>query len=326
MPESMTRAPRIAAACAAAVALMSPSLTAHSATGAGSADAVSVTSAHASGDHPVVVAGMDSPESAVWDPVTDTYLVSNIGGALPAAAFAKDGNGFISKLAPDGRLIDRTWIGLGKGGITLNAPKGLALSGRGLFVADIDVVHEFDRETGALIRSVRVPGAEFLNDVTRDPRGGVYVSDSALTLGADDSFVPTESDAIIRISARGRLTTVAKSPALGSPNGLTVDRCGRLLVAGFDDRSEIYTVGRNSVPRTVRALPVGQLDGLEILPDGSFAVSSFETGAVLRVPTTGEAVTEYDAETVADLGVDRHRDRLLLPLIFDGALVIEPIG
>jgi hypothetical protein len=82
----------------------------------------------ADGDTAITVTGFDSPESAVHDPLTDVYLVSNIGGAVPAAAFAKDGNGFISKIAPDGTVLDREWIGLGRNGVTLDAPKGLAIN------------------------------------------------------------------------------------------------------------------------------------------------------------------------------------------------------
>ncbi len=278
-------------------------------------------------DEQITVTGLDTPESAVHDPLTDTYLVSNIGGAIPAAAFAEDGNGFISKIAPDGTMLDREWIGLGRNGITLNAPKGLALSGPGLFVADINVVHEFDRVTGELVQTIDVPGADFLNDVARGPNGSVYVSDSALVLGADGaSFTPTDNDAIYRITSDGQVRTVAKSPSLGSPNGLTTDRRGRLLAVSFDDSKTVFTPTRRGERRPVRATPVGQLDGLEVLPDGSFVVSSFESGTVVRVPKSGDAVIEYSAAQVADLGIDHCRGRLLLPLINDGALVIEPLG
>jgi sugar lactone lactonase YvrE len=278
-------------------------------------------------DAQITVAGLDSPESAIHDPLTDHYLVSNIGGPIPAAAFAEDGNGFISKIAPDGTVVDRTWIGLGRDGVVLNSPKGLAVSGQGLFVADIDVVHEFDRFSGALIRTVEIPGADFLNDVAAGPNGSVYVSDSALVLGDDGaSFVPTESDAIYQVTANGRLKTIAKNPALGSPNGLTVTDQGRLVAVSFDESKEVFAVKRNGERRTVRATPVGQLDGLEQLDDGSFVVSSFESVSVVRVTATGESVTEFSGPQVADLGIDHCRDRLLLPLIADNALVIEPLG
>ncbi|MGL4178255.1 MAG: hypothetical protein ACRCSN_19540, partial [Dermatophilaceae bacterium] len=273
----------------------------------------------------VTVRGLDSPESVVHDPLTDTYLVSNIGGDVPAAATAEDGNGFVSRVAPDGRLLDRAWIGLGRGGVTMNAPKGLALSGRSVFVADIDVVREFDRRTGAAIRTIEVPGAVFLNDVARWPDGGVVVSDSALVPNADGTgFEAGDGDAIYRVDARGRLSTVAAGPYLDSPNGLTVDRRGRLLAVSLDTSNEVYTVD-DGERRTVRRTPVGQLDGLEVLGDGSFLVSSFGESATVRVPRQGAAATLLAGRTAADLGVDHCRGRVLLPLLLEDALVIHPL-
>jgi hypothetical protein len=54
----------------------------------------------------------------------------------------------ISRVSPDGRLTTRRFVEGGREGATLNAPKGLAIVGRELFVADIDVVRSFDRITG----------------------------------------------------------------------------------------------------------------------------------------------------------------------------------
>ncbi|MGL5809616.1 MAG: SMP-30/gluconolactonase/LRE family protein, partial [Nocardioides sp.] len=253
-----------------------------------------VPPAMASGEEPeappaaITVVGFDAPESVVHDPRTDTYLVSNIGGALPRAATAEDGNGFISTIAPDGTVLDRAWIGLGRDGVTLNAPKGLALSGGSLYVADIDVVHRFDRRTGSLIQTIGVPGAVFLNDVARAPGGGVFVSDTAFVLNADGTaLVPGEGDAIYRIGRDGDLSTVAEGPELDSPNGLTVDRRGRLLGVSVDTSNEVYTIDGAGDRQSVRATPVGQLDGLEVLADGSYVVSSFGESAVVRVPRNG---------------------------------------
>src|SRR5689334_2244123 len=61
--------------------------------------------------------------------------VSNIGNGGPTG---KDGDGYISKLTPDGKLISRTFFG-GK----LNAPKGSAIIRGVIYVADIDQIIGF---------------------------------------------------------------------------------------------------------------------------------------------------------------------------------------
>ncbi len=75
--------------------------------------------------------GFDGPESMIHDPVGDYYLVSNIVGS-PGEA---DDNGFISRLNPDGSVAELAWIDGADDGVTLNAPKALAIHGDELLVA-----------------------------------------------------------------------------------------------------------------------------------------------------------------------------------------------
>src|SRR6185503_17238205 len=67
----------------------------------------------------VADSGINTPESALWDREGDQYLVSNINGT----PLAKDNNGFISRISPDGKVTELRWIAAGTKGVTLNAPK-----------------------------------------------------------------------------------------------------------------------------------------------------------------------------------------------------------
>ncbi len=78
------------------------------------------------------------PESVLLD--EKVLYVTNIDGA-PAG---KDGKGFISKLAQDGKIIELEWV---KG---LNAPKGMATSNGFLYVADIDTLVMIDKKVSIL--------------------------------------------------------------------------------------------------------------------------------------------------------------------------------
>ena len=57
-----------------------------------------------------------TPESVLYDPVADVYLVSNINGDPTA----KDNNGFISRIGPDGTVMAAKWIAGGQGDVTLD--------------------------------------------------------------------------------------------------------------------------------------------------------------------------------------------------------------
>jgi DNA-binding beta-propeller fold protein YncE len=69
-----------------------------------------------------------TPESAVYDEKRAVIYVSNMN----LNPRQKDGNGFISKVAKDGKIIQLEWIS------GMSSPKGLALYGNTLYTADID--------------------------------------------------------------------------------------------------------------------------------------------------------------------------------------------
>src|SRR5690606_27467662 len=70
--------------------------------------------------------------------------------------------------------------------ITLNAPKGMALVGDTLWVADIDAVRAFDVNTGNQLASIELASqrATFLNDAVAGPDGTVYITDSGIAFDA----------------------------------------------------------------------------------------------------------------------------------------------
>ena len=89
---------------------------------------------------------MKTPESVRYDADLDAYFVSNINGN-PSQ---QDGNGFIVEVrAGNTTAWRRCSCEGGKNGVTLNAPKGMAIVGDTLWVADIDVVRAFNKRTGA---------------------------------------------------------------------------------------------------------------------------------------------------------------------------------
>lgn len=71
------------------------------------------------GPAPIVVDGFQTPESVLYDARGDVYLISNINGNPTAA----DGNGFISKVSPAGRMIARAWIDGATARVTTSAPR-----------------------------------------------------------------------------------------------------------------------------------------------------------------------------------------------------------
>jgi len=255
--------------------------------------------------------GYDTPESVLHDAAQDVWFVSNINGAPTA----KDGNGYIARVRPDGSM-ERYWIRGGRGGVTLDAPKGLALHGDVLWVADIDVVRKFDRRSGKPLGDVPIPGATFLNDVSVAADGTCYCSDT----GLDANFAPTGTDAIWRIATDGTVTPLAKSVDLGQPNGI-VAREQAVYVVSWRDGTFFQIDGKGRRTDLGKA-PTAQLDGLvrvETVKNDTRVAGWYTTSwagkCIYRFDTSGTSTVVGDPlEQPADLGFDANRGRLLVPL------------
>ena len=108
------------------------------------------------------------PESVLLDARNNVLYVANIDGAPDG----KDGKGFITRMTIQGKIQNLEWV------TGLDAPKGMALVKDNLYVADITKVVVIDVTLAKITATIPIDGAGFLNDVTADEKGNVYVSDS----------------------------------------------------------------------------------------------------------------------------------------------------
>ena len=257
--------------------------------------------------------GFKTPESVLYDAAADLYLVANVNGTPTAL----DNNGFISQVNPDGSLRALSFIAGGQNGVTLNAPKGMAIDGPVLYVADVNSVRRFDSKTGKPLGNISLPKATFVNDITLAPGGTAFVSDSGLEF-RDGKLQPTGSDTIYRIDG-DKVSIVATGKQLEQPNGLQYAD-GKLLCASFASNKLRLLSITGEVLATV-TLPGGTLDGIVALPDGQFVVSSWEKQS-LYVGSFAQGFTllRSNLAAPADIGVDPDRNRLLVPLFLNDEL------
>ncbi|SMB92150.1 SMP-30/gluconolactonase/LRE family protein [Deinococcus hopiensis] len=264
--------------------------------------------------------GLAAPESVFYDAGNDVYLVSNVNGD----PFALDGNGFISRFSGNGKLLDLKWIAGGKGGVILDSPKGMTAVGNTLYVSDVHTVRKFDLKTGRPRGAVTIAGTSFLNDLTVDRAGAVYVSDMGVKAGAQ-GFAPTGTDAVYRISPADHVDVLAKGTFLKQPNGLLALPNGKIEVVPFAS-NEVYTLDARGRRGDVVKLPGGALDGVVAAKDGRLLVSSWETSSIYAVDDGHRVSVLADhLPSPADIGLDTKRDRLLVPIINENRLVFQPL-
>lgn len=280
--------------------------------------------------------GFKTPECAVWDAAADVYLVSNINGH----PLDQDDNGFISRVAPNGKVEALKWIDGAAEGVTLNAPKGMALVGDVLWVADIDTVRRFDRKTGKQLEAIAVKDVSFLNDVCADGKGSVYVTDTGLQRDEKTMLAPNGKPRFVHIdieTADASVQTMDElakvftvKGAIGLPNGVACHDGGVALVTWDTGMLHLFTTGKDG-KRSAGALPLpkAQLDGL-LVHDGGWLVSSWEGSCVYMVQGNADqlqvATLVSDIKAAADLGFDGKRKRVLIPLFLDDALLIRSIA
>jgi sugar lactone lactonase YvrE len=265
------------------------------------------------GQGPVITfgEGFATPESVLYDPDEDEYLVSSINGP----PVDTDNNGFITVLAPDGKVLNAKFIEGGKNGVTLHAPHGLALIAGRLYVADVDTVRVFERKSGKAIADISVAGATFLNDLCSQADGTLLITDSGLKSGKQ-GLEPSGSDAVYSYKD-GRLRPVVKNKNLGHPNGIVATARGVWVVNyGNDELWELDL--KEGKKGSITRLPKGTLDGIVALPDDSLLVSSWDGKAIYRGRPGGEFKEVLSGiEAPADIGLDARRNRLLVPRFQD---------
>jgi sugar lactone lactonase YvrE len=267
----------------------------------------------------VSTTGFSTPESVRYDEMQDLYFVSNINGN-PSA---KDGNGYISRMKADGNVDSVQFITGGRDGVTLNAPKGMAIIAETLWVADIDAARAFNTRTGAPIATVemRRMGATFLNDVVIGPDGSVYITDTGIRFDSRGRMTHPGKDRVYRITGRTAKVVVDAGP-IGGPNGIAWDRSkDRFMIAPFDAQA-LYWWKLGDIQPTALVTGPGGYDGLEILADGRILASSWADSAIHVFSGDSRKVLIPGKPAPADFGIDTKRNRIAIPLFNDGAVEI----
>lgn len=234
------------------------------------------------------------PESVLFNKKAKVLYVANIDGQ-PAE---KDGKGSIGKVSTEGKIIEVDWVS------GLDAPKGMAMHGNSLWVSDVDQMVEIDIEKGTITRRIPVEGSEFLNDVTVDNKGAVYVSDS-------------RGKKVYKIE-NGEVAIYLEG--LQGPNGLLFHR-NELWVL---DNGSLLKFDRNKKSTTIAEGMEGGTDGIEHVKGNEYIVSSWG-GVVYYVFGDGRKEILLDTReakiNAADIGYDASKKILYVPTFWKNSVV-----
>lgn len=252
--------------------------------------------------HAFILSQLESPDSFVADPEDGTYYVSN----SPGSALEPNGSGYISKINAKGTVVIQKFIGGKPKAPLLDAPKGLVVVGRTLYVADINVVKGFDKKTRRLTARVDLSllGAKLLNDLAYDGAGHIYAADAL-------------SNRIFKIDLGKNFASsvYADDSRLGNPTGLMVNPKTRNVMVVTWQTGQLIEIDSSG---KIHALKKGllALKGLDYDGQGNIYVSSLEKGEIYKIPNFGRGTLSIylgDLTAPANISFDRRRAELLIP-------------
>jgi hypothetical protein len=261
-----------------------------------------------------LTAGFAAPESAYYDAPSNAVFVSSINGQI----LEKDGNGYISRLSPDGKVVSEKWAA------RLNAPKGLRSARGVLYVSDIDEVVGFDIASGREVSRVQVEGAQFLNDLATASDGTVYVSDSAAlkvfevrngkaSVFVEGADVVEQPNGLLVDGNRLILGSIGPAPQPGAPGrGRGAAAPGGHLFA-FDLKTRQRTLVTTEL--------VGGIDGIEPDGQGGLIVTDVLGQRLLHVARDGavRVLAKFTAGG-ADFGYVPARKLAVVPFLFSNSV------
>ena len=253
------------------------------------------------------ISGLKMPESVVQ--ATDgRVFVSEING------FGVDGDGQIS-------VIEAGQVKLFAKG--LDDPKGLAIIGQSLYVADnkrilklaLSGPKQGQAEVFAAASAFPVTPL-FLNDLEADLAGNLYVSDSGDLKGKGGAVYQINAQGQVRLLINGQ-----QDSRILAPNGLLMDDTGDVLMVVDFASGILYSYNLATKQLLDIAEGFGGGDGVVHHANGSMFVSDWKNGKVFRLDMNGE-VTPLAAtyQSAADIALTKDEKVLMVPDMKAGEL------
>lgn len=263
----------------------------------------------------VVSEGLSTPESVLWDAARNVWYVSNINGAPTA----KDDNGYILRLTADGQRMDSLpFINGGDDDITLHAPKGMAMVGDTLWVADIDALRAFNLNTGTVVTTLDLSpqGATFLNDIAATADGTLYITDSGIAFDNAGNVSHPGQSRIIELRGRSA-RPVLTMPARTAPNGIAWDGQRNAWVLVAFNAAEVFAWTPGAAEAVAIGSGPGGGDGVAVLADGRILFSSWADSSLNVLGDSTFTRLRGGLNAPADFGYDPSRRWVGVPLFLD---------
>jgi hypothetical protein len=225
-----------------------------------------------------------NPESVTFDDANNRYLVSN------------SNNGQIISRAADGTLS------IFKSGISPN-PYGIDIVGNTVYACCGGRVFGYDKITAQQVFNVNT-GATFLNGITHDNNGSLFVSDFS-------------NQRIYRVSIEGQTSNLMVSGLGQSPNGMDYDEeNNRIIFVNWGGAAPIKAMSlADSSVTVIASTSYSNCDGIARDNAGSYYVSSWGVNGIVKFDSNfaNPEVVYTGLSQPADIYYNPYTDTLAVP-------------
>jgi hypothetical protein len=240
----------------------------------------------------------NSPESVVFDPQQNRYLISNAGS---------------------GTILQRSSVGtLSTFASGLNSPKGMVIVGTSVYVTDVNRIKAYNLANGQQVLNRPISGSVFLNDITYDGNRYLYFTDMS-------------ADKIFRMDILNQSFFPFVSSGINSPNGIYYDgSLQRLLLVSYRNNSPIQAVNiGNQQLSTLQTTSLNNLDGITMDDSGNVYISSWGTNAIYKVDKSfNQTPVKIDSNFngPADLMFNTYSKLIAIPDMNNNSLIFHNVN
>ena len=226
-----------------------------------------------------------SPESITYDTLSKRYFISNTSSSK---IVQRDRQGVVTDFITVGGSIH-----------------GVTVYGNKIFVCNGTRVKGYDLTTAGEVFNVTVSGSTFLNDLTADANGILYVSDFS-------------NRRIYKLNSNTQEYWIYVANTTSTPNGVYVDAPrNRLLICCWGASAPIKQVNfADSVITTLITTPYSNCDGISLDRNDNVYISTWgiQSVAIYDINfSTAPVIVASGLSNPADIYVNKMTDTLAIP-------------
>ena len=229
-------------------------------------------------------------ESVEFDYANNRYLVSN---TISKKIIARAANGTLSVFAT-----------------CATAPYGIEIFGDTLYCCTSGSITGIQLATGSIIFNKPITGSQFINGITHDPSGNLYITDFY-------------ANKVYKFNTANRQFSTFVSNTLTQPNGITYDAYDginpRLVMVSWGGSAAIRAIDIASATMTTLATtPFSNNDGIAKGKNGNFYISCWSNNSIQRYDSTfanaPTAMVTGLSSDPADIFYNQLSDTLAVPI------------